>query len=36
MKIVTEEQDYTVYLTMKEVEKEFWGTLFTEFTEAIL
>ncbi|RZJ89320.1 MAG: response regulator transcription factor [Chryseobacterium sp.] len=28
MKIVTEDEDYTVYLTMKEVEKEFWGTLF--------
>jgi DNA-binding LytR/AlgR family response regulator len=28
MKIVTEQEDYTVYLTMKEVEKEFWGTLF--------
>jgi len=28
MKIVTEDQEYTVYLTMKEVEKEFWGTLF--------
>ncbi len=28
MKIVTEDEDYTVYLTMKEVEKEFWGSLF--------
>lgn len=26
--IVTEETKYMVYLTMKEVEKDFWGTLF--------
>jgi len=28
IKIVTEENKYVVYLTMKEVEKDFWGTLF--------